>query len=442
MIRQFLLLALICAGMAGVASAQMSGTYTVNNAGGANFTSLGAAFTALETQGVNGAVVIEIYDDGGTYTTTNEYALGTGNGTTTAAAVSGLSATNTLTIRAASGENPVFSGSSAISKFGTSYTGTIAFANTSYTTVEGLTVLGGTSFGIHLYSDTTTTNFTVRRCTVYNCGVGIYLYGNGGTVNNSFVENNFVYNCPVTGSFASFSQGAIGFRRPSSVTLQHNTVVRNSGTTYGAYGWSGGTSYKPTFRYNIGIAQVSGSKCISNDTTGMLPTVCDYNCWYFTGGATFHSNTAYSTFSAWQTAGFDANGMNTNPLLTSTSTSGTDLHLQSSSPCIDAATTSSFNIDIDGDSRPNGSARDIGGDEFVPAGPTITLNTNTLALGTTTQGTAGSAASYKVTGSLLTGNTTITAPTDVQIKLSTDTTWGTTIVVPVGSGNWGPLTVD
>ncbi|MCA8937412.1 MAG: hypothetical protein KDB68_14530, partial [Planctomycetes bacterium] len=124
MIRQFLLLALICAGMAGVASAQMSGTYTVNNAGGANFTSLGAAFTALETQGVNGAVVIEIYDDGGTYTTTNEYALGTGNGTTTAAAVSGLSATNTLTIRAASGENPVFSGSSAISKFGTSYTGT------------------------------------------------------------------------------------------------------------------------------------------------------------------------------------------------------------------------------------------------------------------------------------------------------------------------------
>jgi len=88
----------------------MSGTYTVNNAGGANFTNLGAAFTALETQGVSGPVVIEVYDDGGTYNTTSEYSLGAGNGSSTPIAVTGVSATNTITVRAASGESPVLSG--------------------------------------------------------------------------------------------------------------------------------------------------------------------------------------------------------------------------------------------------------------------------------------------------------------------------------------------
>src|SRR5690606_27507727 len=62
-------------------------------------------------------------------------------------------------------------------------------------------------------------------------------------------------------------------------------------------------------------------------------------------------------------------------------------------------------------------------------------------LGTTLINTAGTQHNYTVSGSQTTNPTTITAPANVEIKLSTSSTWGSTINIS-NTGNWGPFTVN
>jgi hypothetical protein len=71
--------------------------------------------------------------------------------------------------------------------------------------------------------------------------------------------------------------------------------------------------------------------------------------------------------------------------------------------------------------------------------PSLAVNPSSLALGTTSQGTAGSTFSYTVTGTATTGPTDITAPTGVEISFN-QTTWTPTLQIG-STGNWGPTTV-
>ncbi|MBZ0135460.1 MAG: hypothetical protein K8I27_03675 [Planctomycetes bacterium] len=416
-------------------SAQLSGTYTINNAGGANYADIGLAFNALETQGISGPVIFEVYDDGGTYISNANYALGN---------CTGVSAINTITVRAANGETPIISGSGALSSFG-SNAGTICVNQVSYVTFEGLHVTGGSSFGIHCYAGSAVTGFTVRRCYVYNCpGVGIFGYGNSGPLTNCTIENNFVVNCQCGGGFGtSYALGAIAFRRASTnCVVQHNTVVRNSGTVGGCIGLTGGATYNlAVCRYNVFVSVQAGIPCWRTDgSTDATAAGCNYNFYYFPS-STFHYNTAqYASFAAWQTSGRDVNGQNTNPMLVNTSTTTPDLHLQNGSPCIDAAVGSTLALDFDGQSRPNGAAPDIGGDEFVPTGPSIFVSPGSINLGQTGLNTPGNTMSYTVSGYLTSAQTDIAAPPGVQIKLSTDTVWGTAVTIP-DLTTWGPYTM-
>ena len=78
-------------------------------------------------------------------------------------------------------------------------------------------------------------------------------------------------------------------------------------------------------------------------------------------------------------------------------------------------------------------------------GPTLTPSTSTINLGSTPQGTPGTAVSYTLSGSALQGNTTITAPTGVNVSFSQTTGFAQSITIttfPAYTGTviWARLT--
>ena len=101
----------------------------------------------------------------------------------------------------------------------------------------------------------------------------------------------------------------------------------------------------------------------------MTANVVDYNLFFAVGGGTngtwIWKNVTYTTFAAYQQAtGNDAHGLaGTDPLLVNP-TAG-DLHLQPASPAIDRGQTlaQAGSLDIDGQSRVQGAAIDLGADE-------------------------------------------------------------------------------
>jgi hypothetical protein len=97
-----------------------------------------------------------------------------------------------------------------------------------------------------------------------------------------------------------------------------------------------------------------------NSLTGM--TQIHHNIYQkTTGPASFEDgvNWPARTLAQWQTAGYDANSMETDPLLDA------NMHLSLGSPAIDAGQGGAAN-DYDGDARNIGPGNDIGADEYNP----------------------------------------------------------------------------
>lgn len=77
----------------------------------------------------------------------------------------------------------------------------------------------------------------------------------------------------------------------------------------------------------------------------------------------------------------------------------------------------------------------------VPPGPSIYTSVTALNLGSAPVGTAGTTQNYTITGYQTTSATIVTAPANVEIKLSTSSTWVSSFSIP-NTGNWGPFTVN
>jgi hypothetical protein len=131
-----------------ISAQPLSGTYTCANGnpgGSFDYSDIGDFFDDIENQGVGGSLVLDVYDDGGAFTSKTSYGLGwhavIGQPFYTIP-VAGLSSTSTLTLRAPAGENPVIAGPAGIGGAG------LSFGNIGYTTIEGLTFSGGVHYGI------------------------------------------------------------------------------------------------------------------------------------------------------------------------------------------------------------------------------------------------------------------------------------------------------
>ena len=142
--------------------------------------------------------------------------------------------------------------------------------------------------------------------------------------------------------------GASGLCRRSLPWL--NNTIYHSFEAISLFVSGGGTIHVLSEFKNNAIYMTAGTAFANpNSWAPTSAAQVDYNSIYLTGGAAAYSGTH---------ASWNANTVSTDPLFVSV---GTDYHLQSGSPLIDAGTTiASVTTDKDGVARPQGSAYDIG----------------------------------------------------------------------------------
>jgi len=258
--------------------------------------------------------------------------------------------------------------------------------------------LTATSYGVYLYG-TTSSPYTVKNVianntisassyciytyyqdtlkiknNVTNSGSGINCYyGNYDSIYNNFINATSSYGIYLYGTSSSpYSQYNVVannmVRGWTSYGLymyyQANPVIAfNSFRGTGSYGFYCGTNYGRKIHDNIFLANSYAMYNLAGGDT--FPLTSDNNDYRLNGGSSsviYHAPSGAMTLSAWQAlSGKDGNSIDADPQFISTS----DLHLQTTSPCINAgASYSPFTTDIDGDSR-TVNTPDMGADEVL-----------------------------------------------------------------------------
>lgn len=213
------------------------------------------------------------------------------------------------------------------------------------------------------------TRILIERNIVHDSNIGIELASEHAGRDTSYitVRDNFLYNNTQTG----IAFGGYDKRRGSTsyCVIVNNTLYNN----FTQRDWGAELYVQFDTRNNI----VKNNLIYANDARRFIeswnPTMTantvDYNLYFAAGGGTngtwIWKGVTYSTFEAYQSAtGNDANALvGVDPLLVSLT--APDLHLQSGSQAIDRGQnlTEAGPLDIDGQTRIQGTTIDIGADE-------------------------------------------------------------------------------
>lgn len=213
----------------------MSGVYTINptGSGTTNFTSFGAAVTALTTNGVSGPVTFNV-------------SAATYNEQVTIPPITGASATNTITFDGGAGNAATRIVTYTIPA-STTHGYTLKLSGADYIRLKNLTVealstgSAGTAYGyaIHLAgSATDSCNFnSIENCIVKApvgataaYAVGILGGGTGYATYDAPCHNTLIQNCTITGGY--YGVRFNGRTTPSYHRGQGNQIIGNTISTY------------------------------------------------------------------------------------------------------------------------------------------------------------------------------------------------------------------
>lgn len=335
------------------------------------------------------------------------------------------------------------------------------YANGNNIMINGVTFLGGSGGGLYINnnSGTTITNVYITNCLIQNN----YASSDGGGMQN--------FNCTVNifGSFfnnnISLNYGAgLNNEAGGSLILVNNIFSNNANSSFGGALRVSGSSTNHivncTFVNNsspvggairvasLGTATVNIYNCIfrgnrsGTDTTSTNADVSN--------GATL--NISYSSLQSVQTC-TSCLAANTNPLLSNINnplgndgffgTADDGLKLTSTSPCINVGNNAIINTyattDITGSARIQATTVDMGAYEFGPFISAVTVGS--FGLLSTCDGTPVGYNSFEVSGTSLTSNLVITAPTHFQVSTSPNSGYVSSISLTPSNGNITPILI-
>ncbi len=305
-----------------------------------------------------------------------------------------ISTSKAITIKSVNGaEYTVIAGAADTNKFGKASVRCVSISGNA--SISGLTLTGGygSSGGGVLCAST---NNIVSSCIITNNSVAES--GGGmcnGTLNNSFVYDNEATlngggldhvdanNCIISNNIAEYDGGGVSYG-----TVNDSVITKNSSHRYGG-GMVAGTANRSVVANNFatsfggGTYVVTANNCLIKSNTslakggGMRGGSAD-NCVVYGNNSSddgggiygltsvknsiitgntgpYHKNIStcssvtYSCSTADDLTGAGVGCITNNPLFIA---DGTDFHLQSNSPCIDAGSVTGLANDLDGISRP------------------------------------------------------------------------------------------
>jgi len=223
-------------------------------------------------------------------------------------------------------------------------------------------------------------NTLIERNTSHNNTVGIEVgCEQNGSTDNVTVKNNFVYSNNYTGigvgGYTTSTTGIVNNSTINNNTCYHNGL--NDGSAQGQIGISKTSNCQ--FFNNILYSDSDSNLLLFIDKITPESFTINYNEFYTTSGTVANAKVSdqwntesYATYRT--STGNDVNSIFANPLLVNTSTLPFDIHLQSTSPSINAGdpsyTPTATEKDFYGNNRANGIV-DIGAVEY---------NSSTLAV--------------------------------------------------------------
>lgn len=231
------------------------------------------------------------------------------------------------------------------------YTG-IDIPGSSQVSLTGNVIRGSNFAGVRLRARSTDVTISANR--IYGNGVGVLVEFSGP----ADLANNFIY--------GNRQEGVLLRGVVDDVALRHNTFHANTcaiciENSVGSIG----------VRNNILWADGSGNQCYAVDAPSQTALSSDRNDLYATGsaGTGDWGGLVCDGLSDWQAASAqDLHSLPVDPAVRdadSVDLQERDYHLTNRSPLINLGDPSDIETDIDGDSRTDDAAPDIGADEFV-----------------------------------------------------------------------------